>query len=139
MNEERYRQMIKTFLKPYLDYFDVGCLLSARWCHITYKWQNNWLLQETSPGHLISRFGDVNWPPWTPDLMAPDDFFWWFLKDRVYGNHPTTITQLKQNVCAQVSMISNDLCGYVMQHAIKRAKICNAARDGHIKDTIFKL
>jgi len=74
-----------------------------------------------------------------PDLTAPNYFLLRYLKNRVYGNHLTTITQFRQNICAQVTMISNDLCGNVLEHAIKRAKMCNAARGGHIKDIIFKL
>jgi len=71
-------------------------------------------LQESFPSRLISRFGDVDSPPRFPYLTTPDYFLWGYLKDGMYDIHSTTITQLKLNICAQVAMISNDLCGNVM-------------------------
>ena len=50
------------------------------------------LLQEIFPSHLIFSLGDVDWPPRSPDLRAHDYFLGGYLKDRVYGNHQTTIT-----------------------------------------------
>jgi hypothetical protein len=32
------------------------------------------LLQQTFPNHVVSRFGDIEWPPRSPDLIAPDFF-----------------------------------------------------------------
>ena len=41
---------------------------------------------------VISRFGDVSWPPRSPDLKAPDFFFLWGdLKSKVYSTRPTDL------------------------------------------------
>ena len=65
-------------------------------------------------------------------MTAPDYFLWGYLKHRVYGNHPSTIAQLKQNICTEIALITDYMCGNVMQNAIKRAKICQASRGGHM-------
>jgi hypothetical protein len=38
------------------------------------------LLKQTFPNHVISRFGDTEWPPRSPYLTAPDFFLWGYLK-----------------------------------------------------------
>jgi len=50
------------------------------------------------PQRVISRFGDVPWPPRLPDLTAPDFFLWGYLKSKVYNNRPTDLHALKENV-----------------------------------------
>jgi len=41
------------------------------------------------PQWVISRFGDVPWPPRSPDLTAPYFFLWGYLKSKVYSTRPT--------------------------------------------------
>lgn len=36
------------------------------------------ILKDIFPGHLISRNGDLHWPPRSPDLTAPDYSLWDF-------------------------------------------------------------
>lgn len=36
------------------------------------------ILKDIFPGRLISRNGDLHWPPRSPDLTAPDYFLWGF-------------------------------------------------------------
>ena len=43
------------------------------------------------PDRLISRCGDVPWPPWSPDLSMCDFFLWGYLKSRVYEGKPQTL------------------------------------------------
>lgn len=51
------------------------------------------------PGKLISRFGDVPWPPRSPDLSICDFFLWGYLKGRVYT--PTSPV----NNCNYIDMV----------------------------------
>jgi len=37
-------------------------------------------LRRLFPQRVISRFGDLPWPPRSPDLTAPDFFLWGCLK-----------------------------------------------------------
>ncbi|CAK1553272.1 unnamed protein product [Leptosia nina] len=42
------------------------------------------LLRENLPQKLISRFGDIPWPPRSPDLTPMDFFLWGYLKEREF-------------------------------------------------------
>ena len=53
------------------------------------------IVRNMFPGHLISRFGDVPWPPRSPDLSTCDFFLWGYLKSRVYTHNPRTLNDLK--------------------------------------------
>ena len=47
---------------------------------------------------LISRFGDVPWPPRPPDLSAPYFFLGGYLKEKVYIEMPDTLQQLERSM-----------------------------------------
>ena len=47
-------------------------------------------LDETFTNRWIDRSGTIEWPPRLPDL-TPLDFFWGYLKKRVYQNRPNDI------------------------------------------------
>jgi len=51
-------------------------------------------LRRLFPQRVISRFGDVPWPPRSPDLSA-SDFLWGYLKSKVYSNRPTDLHSKK--------------------------------------------
>jgi hypothetical protein len=50
---------------------------------------------QASTNRIISRFGDISWPPRTPDLSAPDFFLWGQLKEKVFAHPFHTIEELK--------------------------------------------
>ena len=135
---ERYRQMIDTFLTPKME--TLGLLnmwfqqdgATSHTANATMR-----LLHNLFPDQIISRNGDVQWPPRSPDLTAPDFFLWGYLKSRVYANKPQTLLQLKQNIRDEISGISAEMCETVMKNVIQRARICDANRGGHLADIIF--
>jgi len=53
------------------------------------------ILHERFEDMVISREGDVNWPPRSCDLTPLDFFLWDYLKSQVYMNKPQTIDALK--------------------------------------------
>jgi len=55
-----------------------------------------WPVRNMFPGHLVSRFGDVPWPPRSPDLSTCDFFLWGYLKSRVYRHKPRMLNDLKE-------------------------------------------
>jgi hypothetical protein len=63
------------------------------------------------PGHLISRFGDV---PWPPDLSTCDFFLWGYLKSRVYAHKPRTLNDLKEAISQEIRPIDRQLLARVM-------------------------
>ena len=52
---------------------------------------------------MISRFGDVPWPPSSLDLKAPDFFLWGYLKSKVYSTRPADVHALKGNVREEIA------------------------------------
>lgn len=53
-----------------------------------------WLYWKTFLVRVISRRGDINWPPKSCDL-TPLDVFWARTKDRAYADKLLTLEQLK--------------------------------------------
>ena len=62
-------------------------------------------LRRLFPQRVISRFGDVPWPPRSPDLLAPDFFLWGYLKIKVYINRPTDLHALKENIREEIAKL----------------------------------
>ena len=60
------------------------------------------LIKKKFDGKLISKFGDINWPPRSPDLTPCDFFLWGYLKSRVYCNKPPSIFALQKNIRKEV-------------------------------------
>jgi len=55
-------------------------------------------VRELFGNRVISRFGDILWPPRSPDLSVCDFFLWGYLKNRVYTTRPRTLDELKQRI-----------------------------------------
>ena len=75
VNGNRYRQMIQEYLLPEIGDNNTGNIFfhqdgaTAHTARATME-----MLKAIFPNRLISRFGDVPWPPRSPDLSAPDFF-----------------------------------------------------------------
>jgi hypothetical protein len=59
--------------------------------------------------HLISHFGDMPWPPRSPDLSSCDFFPWGYLKGRVYIHKPHNLNELKVAIRQEVLTIEQQL------------------------------
>jgi hypothetical protein len=95
------------------------------------------LLCERFPGRAISRFGDINWPPRSPDLTAPDFFLWGYLKAQVYATKPRNVQELKERIVATVREINVPLLERVMGGFVRRLHECVHRQGGHLNDIIF--
>ena len=95
------------------------------------------LLREMFPGRLVSKYGDVDWPPRSPDLTAPDFFLWGYLKGKVYANQPKTLRALKTNIRREIAAITTEMLEEVMENAQKRAQLCLKEKGKHLRDIIF--
>jgi hypothetical protein len=89
-------------------------------------------------GRVISKKGDIDWPPRSPDLTAPDFFLWGFLKSKIYANKPKTIEELKNNIRAEIAAISPETLANTMANAEKRAHFCLSNKGGHLIDVVFR-
>jgi len=90
------------------------------------------------PQRVISRFGDVPWPPRSPDLTAPDFFLWGYLKSKVYSNRPTDLHTLKENIWEEIAKLSEETLQAVMRSLLTRVYLCIEGGGGHLKDIVHK-
>jgi len=73
------------------------------------------------PGHLISHFGDVPWPPLSPNISTCDFFFLWgYSKSRVYTHKPRTLNELKEAVRQEIRLFDRQLLARVMDDLKKK-------------------
>jgi len=95
-------------------------VVPAGWCH-PHTSNESWAwLQQRSPDRLISRRCDPQWWTHSTDLNPPDFYMWGYLKDRVYGNNPQTIPDLK----AAIRAIPSEECGRVIENFARRIQMC---------------
>ena len=91
------------------------------------------------PGHLISRFGDLPWPPRSPDLSTCDFvFLCGYLKSRVYTHKPRTLNDSKEAIRQEFRAIDRQLLARVMEDFKKRLENCIQEDGRHLTDIIFK-
>lgn len=138
VNGERYRDMLVSFFWPLLEEMD----LTEMWfqqdgapCHTTIATVA--LLHQKFPGRVISRRGDMEWPPRSCDLSPLDFFLWGYIKDKVYANKPRTILALKTGIRDVIGEIGPAMCQKVMQNYGDRINYCQQSRGGHLADIIF--
>ena len=96
------------------------------------------IVRNMFPGHLISRFRDVPWPPRSSDLSMCDFFLWKYLKSRVYTHQPCTLNDLKEAVRQEICPIDRQLLARVMDDFKKRLENCIQEDGRHLTDVIFK-
>lgn len=138
VNAVRYRSMITDFLWQELEGVDIEEVWfqqDGATCHTTRETID--LLQTRFPGRVISRNGDINWPPRSCDLTPLDFFLWGYLKNKVYVNMPNTIPELKQEIRREIAAIEPALCRRVVENFDQRIRFCHLSRGGHMADVIF--
>lgn len=62
-------------------------------------------LQTILPGRVISRYGDVSWPPRFPDITPCDFFLWGYVKSNVYVDKPRNIQELKKSIRREIVFV----------------------------------
>lgn len=133
---QRYRNMLETWVRPFVENRpDLWFQQDGATCHTAEATMQ--LLRELFGARIISRRSDINWPPRSPDLTAPDFFLWGFLKERVYVNKPRNIQALKENIRAEIRGLQPATLTKVLEHAVERARLCEANNGRHLKDIIF--
>jgi len=90
-------------------------------------------LQQPFPDRLISRRCDPQWSPHSPDLNTPEFYLWGYFKDRVYGNNPQTIPDLKVAITAAIRAILREECGRVIENFARRIQMCLQRRGAHLE------
>lgn len=136
----RYVQMLENFLIPELRRFPVN--------ENTYFQQDGAtshtarvsmdLLRNLFPNRLISRNGDIQWPPRSPDLSSCDYFLWGYLKSKVFENRPRTVQDLKFRIGQEVRAITPAILRRVSENFRMRLRQCVQNGGRHLTGVIFK-
>jgi len=87
---------------------------------------------------VISRFGDVPWPPRSPGLTAPGFSLWGYLKSKVCSNRPTDLHTIKENIREEIAKISEETFQAVMRSFLTRVHLCIVEGGDHLKDIVHK-
>ena len=85
----------------------------------------------------MSKNGDLEWPPRSPDLTVPDFFPWGYSKSKVYASKPKTIDELKCSIRDEIAAITPEMLANFMQNARKRAAFCVSNGGDHLIDVVF--
>ena len=63
------------------------------------------VVREMFPQYVLSRYGDIAWPPRSPDLSACDFFLWGYLKEKMFVHRPHTIQELKDYIRDEIHSV----------------------------------
>ena len=96
------------------------------------------VVRQMFPQHVISRFGDVSWPPRSPDLSACDFFLWGYLKSKVYVPKPRTVDDLKVSIREEIATVPQEMLVNVMQNFEERLRMHVRQEGRHLSDIIFR-
>jgi hypothetical protein len=88
--------------------------------------------------HIMSGFGEDEWPPHLPDLSTCSYFLWGCLKEKVYAHRPHTIQELKDCIREEIQRIPVSMLRKVMDKVRQRAEMCLTSSGAHLSDIIFK-
>ena len=116
---EKYRSKIRNFMIPEIERLELNhaCFQQDGATSHTVR-ETTALLKEHFPARLISRFGDLSWPPRSPDLTPADFFLWGFLKSKVYITKASNLREQKTMICEGISEISTDLLSSVIEETV---------------------
>jgi hypothetical protein len=95
------------------------------------------LVREHCPGHLISKRGDVEWPPRSPDLSACNYFLWGYLKAKVYIDKPRTLEALSDAITQEIQVIPLAMLQRTMDNFSARLQRCLDNNGRHLHDVIL--
>ncbi|GFX27561.1 uncharacterized protein TNCV_4996161 [Trichonephila clavipes] len=140
VNGDRYRAMITNFFIPELNNHDVQELWfqqDGATCHTARATID--LLKDTFGDRLISRFGPLNWPPRSCDLIPLDYFLWGYVKSLVYADKPQTLDHLEDNIRLVIADIRPQMLEKVFENWTSRLDYIRASRGSPMPEIIFKM
>ena len=113
-------------------------LVATRWAPAHTSRAAIQYLQGQFPGKVISKRGDVPWPPRSPDLAILDFFAWGYLKQMILGTsrdrHPRNIEQLKAAIVRECAALPREMVSNAFHSLVDRARRCIAANGRHFEN-----
>ncbi|KAK8398607.1 hypothetical protein O3P69_004027 [Scylla paramamosain] len=143
VNSQRYLAMLEDFFEPKLEELseetnlgdiwfqqDGATALTAQVAMVK--------LRQMFPARLVSRRGDVEWSPRSPDLSICDFFLWGYLKEKVFRGRPHNLEELKMRIWEEIAVILLEMCQRAAENFRHRLQQCIATEGHHLPDAIFK-
>jgi hypothetical protein len=84
---------------------------------------------------IVSRNGDIPWPPSLPDLSACD-FLWDHLKSKVYTHCSHSIEEPKERIHEEIAGICSEMLYHVTGNMHGRSEECLCRDIRYLKDII---
>jgi len=66
------------------------------------------IVDQLFPNKVISRRGNISWPPRSPDLTPMDFYLWGYLKSQVYDTNPRSVDALKKKISEEKLLTSQN-------------------------------
>jgi len=140
VNADRYVEMLQNFFTPQLARFPVNentlFQQDGATSHTARMSMN--AVNALFPNRVISRKGDIPWPPHSPDLTPCDYFLWGYLKSKVFETKPRTIADLKQRIQDEVAAIPVEMLREVMNSFRSRLEEWVRRNGSDLEGVIFK-
>lgn len=80
------------------------------------------------PGRVMSKRGDLPWPPRSPDLTVCDFFLWGYLKHRIWNvphdQQPKNLEQLRAAIVTECRNIDHQIIQRSFDTMVTRARRC---------------
>ena len=73
------------------------------------------------------------WAPRSPDLTPLDYFLWGYVKDRVYGQKPATMSDLKSLIAEAIRSVTTATVSKVYGNFEKQLAACIEQHGGHFE------
>lgn len=95
------------------------------------------LVRELFPARAISRRGDINWPPRSPDLAPCDFFLWGHLKAEAYKHRPKNLKELKAAIIQEIAAIPREMTERAMRSFRFRLQACITNDGRHMPEVVY--
>ncbi|GFW28941.1 uncharacterized protein TNCV_202641 [Trichonephila clavipes] len=87
----------------------------------------------------VSRFGPVNWPPRSCDLIPVDYFLWGYVKSLAYADKPQTLDHLEDTIRSVIADIRPQMLEKVIENWTSRLDYIRASHGSPMPEIIFKM
>lgn len=145
VTSDRYVAMLRDFFQPRLAEFkkeideegldEVWFQQDGATAHTATR--SMALVRELFPARAISRRGDINWPPRSPDLAPCDFFLWGHLKAEVYKHRPKNLEELKAAIIQEIAAIPREMTERAMRSFRFRLQACITNEGRHMPEVVY--
>ena len=93
-------------------------------------------LREVFRNRIVGKRAEHEWSPYSSDLNPFDFLLWGYLKDRMYGNLPQTLDELKVSVKPYINRITIQMNPNVVDNFCYYIAVCIKRKGAHFEHII---